>query len=133
MTVSIYDATILRESGFTEAEIMTIANAALPNGNPQPPINLGNEYWREACEDHARVMDAYYRVAFQAVREDRLDEVTRAGYEDFINQWYREVVRAADPWVWIDQFYLRVQLGKVNKLRYLDAKNKVDALKNRIR
>jgi len=128
MTISALDATILDYAGYTPGEIEILAKATMPDGSDQPPIDLTNPFWREALDDRLETMETFNRVS---AREDI--EVTREDWNNFITRWYIDTVKEADPWIFIDAVYGRVQVGKITKPRWQDALNKVKILKERIR
>jgi len=108
-----YDEKELRRAGFTPGEIQKISDAPAA-------FNLGN--WGEAMKSHKEVMDAYFKLR----PADTMDD-----YEKYIYNWYVTVVKEADPWIFIDQFYFKTYLG-VTKPRWEKAYKSVAELRKRV-
>jgi len=50
LTISVADAARLRQAGFLETEVTTIAEAKTVTGADQPPVNLDSPIWQAVME-----------------------------------------------------------------------------------
>lgn len=47
MTLSYYDGQQLKSYGFSDYEIRELSEAKTPGGNPQPPIDIRSQLWKD--------------------------------------------------------------------------------------
>jgi hypothetical protein len=57
LSISFEDGERLRAAGFLEWEIEKIAEGTLPDGSPQPPINLNSPVWQRVTESRRNWVD----------------------------------------------------------------------------
>jgi hypothetical protein len=57
MTISSNDSDKLRQAGFTDWEILEIANAKTPDGKDQPPINIDGDAWKAVLKSRKEWKD----------------------------------------------------------------------------
>jgi len=112
------DDTKLYAAGFTEAEITLIRDEYSGEGVKAP--DLDGEAWTVALHDSKLIEAGYFH---QNPDSDYRD------YDKWRDDWRKSVGYEKDPWIWLDQFYFRKNVGAITRKRWEDAYKKVHALK----
>ncbi len=109
------NSTILSMVGFTDREIQAFGNAVDPSGEPQPPINLGDDTWRKVVNERqewiARIQDAHVQSTGKKYKRAQIDNIIDSFYDkdpDF------------NPWDWFKREYQRID-KKTGRMDYVEA------------
>jgi hypothetical protein len=109
------NAAILHMVGFTDREIQSYGSALDPAGNPQPPINLGDEAWQKAVNERQQwlsdIQEAHVRATGNKYNRRQLDNI--------IDSFYDKDPEFS-PWDWFKKEYQRMD-KKTGLTDYVEA------------